>query len=49
MARLISVVIPAYNAEKFIEEAVHSILNQTYANIEILVADNFWDKVLAQS
>jgi len=37
---LISVVIPAYNAEKFIEEAIHSILNQSYQNVEIWVADD---------
>jgi glycosyltransferase involved in cell wall biosynthesis len=37
---LISIVIPAYNAEKYIEESVHSMTNQTYSNLEILVADD---------
>jgi len=37
---LVSVVIPAYNAEKYIEEAINSILNQTFPNIEIWVADD---------
>jgi glycosyltransferase involved in cell wall biosynthesis len=37
---LISVVLPAYNAEKYISEAVQSILNQTYPNFEILIYDD---------
>ncbi|MFT7612543.1 MAG: glycosyltransferase involved in cell wall biosynthesis [Parvicellaceae bacterium] len=37
---LISVVIPAYNAEKYIKEAINSILNQSYSNVEIWVADD---------
>ena len=37
---LISVIIPAYNAEIFIRRALDSILAQTYTNIEILVVDD---------
>ncbi|MBT5402703.1 MAG: glycosyltransferase family 2 protein [Crocinitomicaceae bacterium] len=37
---LISVVMPAYNAENYIEQAISSILNQTYVNIELLIADD---------
>lgn len=36
----ISVVMPAYNAIPFIEEAVRSVLQQTYTNIEFLIADD---------
>lgn len=36
----ISVVIPVYNAEKFIESCIDSVLNQTYDDIEILVIND---------
>lgn len=37
---LVSILIPTYNREKFIEETLISALNQTYENIEIIVVDN---------
>tara|TARA_B100001750_G_scaffold197565_1_gene170264 strand:- start:138 stop:1019 length:882 start_codon:yes stop_codon:yes gene_type:complete len=37
---LVSVVIPVYNSEKYVEECINSILNQTYENIEIIVVDD---------
>jgi glycosyltransferase involved in cell wall biosynthesis len=36
----ISIIIPCYNAEKWIEKCVESALNQTYENIEVIVIDN---------
>ena len=36
---LVSVLIPTYNVEKYIESAIQSIINQTYNNIEIIVVD----------
>lgn len=37
---LVSICIPTYNGEKYIEEAVWSALNQTYKNIEIIISDD---------
>lgn len=38
---LVSVVMPAYNAEKYIGEAIRSVQSQTYANWILLVIRNF--------
>jgi len=38
--KLVSVIMPAYNCEKFIKQAIDSILNQTYTNFELLIADD---------
>ncbi len=38
--KLVSVIVPLYNAEKYIEETMESILNQTYKNIEIVIVDD---------
>jgi predicted O-linked N-acetylglucosamine transferase (SPINDLY family)/GT2 family glycosyltransferase len=44
---LVSVCIPTYNGEEFIEEALYSILNQTYSNLEIIISDdNSLDKTI---
>ena len=37
---LISIIMAAYNAEKTIEQAVTSVLNQTYPNFELLVVND---------
>lgn len=36
----ISVLMPAYNAEKFIEEAIRSVLNQTFTNFEFIIVND---------
>jgi glycosyltransferase involved in cell wall biosynthesis len=37
---LVSILMPAYNCEKFVSEAIDCILIQTYENWELLVADD---------
>ena len=37
---LISVIIPAYNTEEYIEEMLNCTIQQTYKNIEIIVIDD---------
>lgn len=37
---LISVIIPAYNIESYIEKTVDSVLSQTYENIEIIIVND---------
>jgi glycosyltransferase involved in cell wall biosynthesis len=40
MANLVSVIIPAYNASAFILETVHSVLNQSYASVEVVIIND---------
>ena len=37
---MVSVIMPAYNAEKYIEEAIQSVIDQTYPNWEMLIVDD---------
>lgn len=37
---LISVVVPIYNVEKYIDECIKSIINQTYKTLEIILVDD---------
>lgn len=48
---LISVLIPAYNHDKYIQETIKSIINQTYQNLELIIIDDgskdsTWQKIL---
>lgn len=37
---LVSVIMPTYNVEQFVAEAIESILNQSYSNIEFVIVDD---------
>lgn len=38
--KLVSVILPVYNVEKYIEKCIDSLINQTYKQIEILIIDD---------
>lgn len=40
MNELISIIVPVYNVEKYLDKCVVSIINQTYKNIEVILVDD---------
>lgn len=39
-SKLISIIVPIYNAETYLEKSIHSIQNQTYQNLQIILVDD---------
>jgi len=37
---LVSIIMPAYNTQEYIKEAIESVINQTYTNWELLIVDD---------
>ena len=40
MEDLVSIVVPVYNAEKFLEDTINTVLNQTYTNWELILVND---------
>lgn len=40
MKPLVSVIIPVYQVEKYLDKCIYSVINQTYKNIEIILIDD---------
>jgi glycosyltransferase involved in cell wall biosynthesis len=40
VAKLISIILPVYNGEKFVSDAIKSVLNQTYRNFELIIVND---------
>jgi len=40
MEKLVSIVLPTYNGDKFLKESIESVLNQTYKNFELIIIND---------
>ena len=38
---MISIIIPVYNVELYLDKCLQSVVNQTYRNIEIILIDDY--------
>jgi len=61
MRDLVSIILPVFNAEKYLDKAISSCINQTYSKIEIIAVNdgstdnsleilkNYEDKIMVKS
>ena len=40
LEKLVSIIIPVYNCEKYIDACIHSLQNQTYTNYEMIFVND---------
>ena len=40
MKNLISIIVPVYNVEKYLDKCINSLINQSYKNLEIILIDD---------
>ena len=40
MSEIISVIMPVYNAEKYLEKSISSVLKQSYDNLELIIIND---------
>ena len=40
MQKLVSIIVPVYNVEKYLAQCIESLIRQSYKNIEILLIDD---------
>ena len=40
MSELVSIITPCFNSEKYLDECITSVINQTYQNWEMLIVDD---------